>query len=230
MLPPFSAVIFDMDGLCLDTESSYSHAWTCAAADFGVRIDEGYCQSLFGRHADDVMQALRAKIGDGFDRRLFHERAARYWLAHVESNGVKKMPGLDELLEVLERRRIPYALATNSEGIYARQCLRLAGAEAQFPLMVSRDQVAKGKPEPDLFLAAARLLGAAPASCLVLEDSETGLLAARKAQALPILVQSRPSPQSLQSLALAIFASLRDIARAIEKNRGAEAKERTVQC
>jgi HAD superfamily hydrolase (TIGR01509 family) len=136
----------------------------------------------------------------------------------LASHGIAKMPGLDDLLDVLTRDRISYALATNSDEPYARECLGLGGVTERFPLVVTRDQVANGKPEPDLFLEAARRLGADPARCLILEDSEAGLLAARKAGGLPLLVPTRPdAPASLTSLALAVFPSLTSIALAIER-------------
>ena len=181
-----------MDGLALDTEPTYAHAWRQAATEFGVEIDEEFCHSLFGHHADDVEQALKRKIGNGFDRLRFHELAARHWRAYAATYGIAKMPGLDELLDLLARRRIPYALATNSDGPYAGECLRLARAIERFPLLITRDQVAHGKPAPDLFLEAAERLRTSPAHCLILEDSETGLLAARKDGGPALLVTRAP--------------------------------------
>lgn len=217
VLPRFEAIILDMDGLALDTEPTYAHAWRQAAAEFGVEIDETFCHGLFGHHADDVEHALGRKIGDGFERPRFHELAARHWRAYAATHGVAKMPGLDELLDVLARRRIPYALATNSDGPYASECLRLARATERFPLVITRDQVAHGKPAPDLFLEAAARLGTSADQCLILEDSETGLLAARQAGGLPLLVTRGPNvPARLRSLALAVFPSLDSVAAAIE--------------
>jgi len=219
MLPDFAAVILDLDGLTLDTESTYSYAWKQAAKEFGVQLDEEFCHRLFGRHADDVMQALAGKIGSGFDRSRFYELAAAFWRTHVAAHGIGKMPGLDGLLDILVRERIPYALATNSDGPYARECLRVSGVSQRFPMVVTRDQVAKGKPAPDLVLEAAKRLDAPPGRCLVLEDSETGLLAARSAGALPVLVLSEPAaPAHLKNLALEAFPSLIFVAAAIERS------------
>jgi beta-phosphoglucomutase len=216
-LPHFEAVIFDMDGLALDTEPTYVHAWRQAAAEFGIHLDDAFCHGLFGRHADDVEQALKGKIGNGFDRRRFHELAARHWRAYAASHGIAKMPGLDALLDVLAHHRIPYALATNSDAPYARECLYLARAAERFPLVVTRDQVARGKPAPDLFVEAAARLRTLPARCLILEDSETGLLAARESGGLPILVTpGQDLPAGLTSLALAVFPSLNAVAAVIE--------------
>ena len=211
-LPAFSAVIFDMDGLVLDSEPTYAFAWKKAAEEFGVELDEGFLHGLFGRHADDVEAALAQRIGAGFDRDRYHAAAARHWRAHVASHGIATLPGVENLLSLLDRKGVPYALATNSDGSFATECLRLAGLEGRFPQGVTRDQVAAGKPEPDLFLESARRLGVSAAQCLVLEDSATGLLAARRAGATPVLVLNRPAPDDLAALAYLSFRTLDELA------------------
>ena len=205
-LPPFAAVILDMDGLVLDSETTYCTAWRQAAADVGHRLDDGFLEGLFGRHADDVVQALAKKLGPMFDREVFFRSAEQHWFSHINTHGIPRMPGIEALLMCLRERSIPYALATNSEGHYARLCLEHGALRDAFPVMVTRDQVAQGKPEPDVFLEAARRLDVEPAACLVLEDSETGLMAARAAGTQPILIQRRDdlrdklSPQATLAL------------------------------
>lgn len=211
-LPEFGAVIFDMDGLVMDSEPTYAYAWRQAAAEFGVELDGGFTHGLFGRHANDVERALAEKIGAAFDAGRFGSLAAQFWRRHVAKHGIAPMPGVDGLLALLERNDIPYALATNSDGPFAGECLRLGGLDSRFPWVVTRDQVAAGKPEPDLFLEAARRMGVYVGSCVVLEDSATGLIAARRAGAAPVLVRPHPLPEDLQALALASFGSLTEVA------------------
>lgn len=211
-LPEFGAVIFDMDGLVLDSEPTYAFAWKQAAETFGIQLDNDFLHGLFGLHADDVEAALAQRIGAGFDRDRYHAAAARFWRGHVADHGIALMPGVENVLALLDRQRIPYALATNSDGPYAAQCLRLAGMEGRFTRLVTRDQVAQGKPEPDLFLEAARRMGVAAAQCLVLEDSATGLLAARRAGAIPLLVLDRPAPEDSAALAFLSFKTLDEFA------------------
>jgi HAD superfamily hydrolase (TIGR01509 family) len=210
--PAFEAVIFDMDGLVLDSEPTYVFAWKKAAAEFAVHLDDAFTESLFGRQAADVERAVADKIGPGFERERFHALASDYWQAHVADCGIAPMPGVHDLLAALDGLAIPYALATNSNAAYAAQCLRLAGLEGRFPLAVTRDQVAEGKPAPDLFLEAASRLGVAARHCLVLEDSATGLLAARRAGAVPALVLARPAPDESKALAALAFRSLQEVA------------------
>ncbi len=131
------------------------------------------------------------------------------------------MPGWGELLELLDFHRIPYGLATNSDALYASECLRLAGLDGRFPISLTRDQVAAGKPEPDLFLEAARRMGVSAADCLVLEDSATGLRAARRAGAIPVLVLGRQATEEAKALAAACFRSLLEVAEDLRAGWGA---------
>ncbi|MGZ8217176.1 HAD family hydrolase [Methylomagnum sp.] len=214
-LPPFHAAILDMDGLVLDSESTYCHAWCRAASDLGIELSEAFCHGLFGRHADDVARAFRAKMGAAFEPERFHRLAERHWRDYLDTHGMDRMPGLEALLAVFRNREIPYALATNSDGIYARQCLRLAGLEAEFPVIVTRDQVPLGKPEPDVFLEAARRLETPSGLCLGVEDSATGLAAARAAGTITVLVQRREEVRrqlaGKADLALTSLAELADL-------------------
>jgi len=190
-LPPFAALILDMDGLVLDSETTYCQAWWRAAAELGHQLDEAFLQNLFGRHADDVVRLLATTLGPDFDRQWFFQTAERHWFEYIQSSGIPRMPGVDALLKVLRERMTPFALATNSDARYARLCLRLGDLDDVFPVVVTRDQVASGKPEPDVFLEAARRLEIEPQACLVLEDSATGLQAARAAGMQAVLIQRR---------------------------------------
>ncbi len=214
-----------MDGLAIDSEPSFIFAWSQAATVFGAHLEDGLVRSLLGRHADDVESALKQTIGEGFDCNRFHLLAAQFWREYVEVRGISPMPGLDGLLELLGRNRIPYALATNSDGHNASECLRLSGLKSHFPLTVTRDQVSAGKPEPDLFLIAARLMGVAASECLVLEDSTIGLLAASRAGMTPVLVNAKTATLEPHQLAAMSFQSLHEVAEAISLQSSLQPKQ-----
>ncbi len=220
LLPGFRAVIFDMDGVVLDSEPAYVRAWRQAAAEFGAKLEDDFVHGLFGLHAEDVERAMAKKIGAGFAPDRFRVLAAKHWWAEVEAKGIPPMPGVDELLELLDFYRIPYGLATNSDGLYATECLRLAGLDRRFSVLLTRDQVAAGKPEPELFLEAARRMGVSASDCLVLEDSSTGLRAARRAGAIAVLVLGRPATEDMKALAAASFSSLREVAEHVRAQGG----------
>ncbi|QXP85694.1 HAD family phosphatase [Methylococcus sp. Mc7] len=185
------AAILDMDGLAIDTEATYVAAWRGAATELGIELDEAFCQSLFGCHADAVKQRIGDYAGPRLDIGRFDEIATRIWHRHVEAHGIAPMPGLENLLRFFRERNLPYALATNSEARFAGICLDRSGMASLFPLIVTRDQVAQGKPAPDLYLEATRRLGVAPGQCLALEDSEAGIESAASAGTFAVLVNGR---------------------------------------
>ncbi len=215
-LPSFSAVIFDMDGLAIDSEPSFIVAWRRAAFEFGACLDERFLRGLLGRSADEVELALGQAIGSEFDGKRFNRLAARCWREQVEAEGISPMPGLLGLLELLRHNRISYALATNSRGDIVADCLRLSGLDGHFPLAVTREQVSSGKPAPDLFVLAAERLGCRASKCLVLEDSTVGLQAAASAGMLPVLVNAQAAEAGLHGLAVMTFPSLHEVADSIK--------------
>lgn len=212
ILPRFRALIFDLDGLVVDSEPTYVAAWRAAAAELGVALEPEFCEGLFGQHADDVERALRARLGSDYRRDRFFPSAEWHWQRHLAQHGMARMPGVAEVLHFCRRRRLPHALATNSDRPFAEICLRAADLDRDFPIVVTRDQVRHGKPAPDLFEEAARRLDASPGECLVLEDSEPGLIAARAAGAASILIQRHAARRNrlahLASLALPSLAEL----------------------
>jgi HAD superfamily hydrolase (TIGR01509 family) len=217
-LPRFRAAILDMDGLALDTEAAYFYAWRRAATELSIPLTEEFCQTLSGLHADQVQQAMIDSIGHDFQPTLFYRAAERHWRNRLASQGLAQMPGLSDLLAEFRVRGIPYGLATNSDGRFATECLRAAAVETEFEVVVTRDQVANGKPEPDLFLAAAERLKVSPADCLALEDSEPGLAAARAAGMLPVLVQRREDSRS--RLAPGALLAVETLVQVTERLRG----------
>jgi HAD superfamily hydrolase (TIGR01509 family) len=206
------AAILDMDGLAIDTEATYVTAWRGAAVELGFELDEAFCRSLFGCHADAVKQRIRDYAGQRFDISRFDEIATRIWHRHVEAYGIAPMPGLENLLRFFRDRNLPYALATNSEARFAAICLERSGTANLFPLIVTRDQVAQGKPAPDLYLEAARRLGLAPGQCLALEDSEAGIESAALAGTFAALVNGRRQASARERrFARLHLASLNDV-------------------
>ncbi|MDF9392362.1 MULTISPECIES: HAD family hydrolase [Methylococcus] len=211
-LTGIKAAILDMDGLAIDTEATYVAAWRGAAAKLGVDLDEAFCQSLFGCHAEAVNRRIGNYAGPGFDAQRFDALAAQIWHRHIEIHGIAPMPGLENLLRFFRERNLPYALATNSEARFAAICLDRSGLAHRFPLIVTRDQVAQGKPAPDLYLEAARRLGVAPSQCLALEDSEAGIESAATAGTFAILVNGRrQASQRERGFARRHVASLHEV-------------------
>ena len=189
-LNDFSAVIFDMDGLVLDTETTYFVAWQQAAKAMGYEFSEAFCQSLSGLHYKDIEPRLMALFGADFNLHLFNHLCGIFWREHVNVNGINIKHGFSQLLEFIVQQQIPYCLATNSRAVNAYECLELAGIKDVFSIIISRDDVQQGKPAPDIFLKAAESLQVPISQCLVLEDSYAGIVAASRAGAFSVLVPS----------------------------------------
>jgi predicted nucleotidyltransferase/beta-phosphoglucomutase-like phosphatase (HAD superfamily) len=196
----FDAVIFDMDGLVLDTESTYIFAWQQAAKEMGYDLSDDFCLSLSGCHYKDVELRLTEYCGAEFNLETFNRLSSNFWREYVDVHGIKLKHGFTDLVELLIWKKIPFSLATNSSGENAVECLELAGIEELFPIVVAREQVRHGKPEPDVFLKAAELMQVDIGRCLVIEDSFAGIVAASRAGAVTVLVPSTTQidPQAIE--------------------------------
>ncbi len=204
------AFVFDMDGLMLDTEPLYKAAWQRASAELGYELDDPSYLKLVGRPTVDCEQELVAQFGERFPLDIFRTRWAELWRAAADE-GIPTKPGLHELLAFIEERGLPAAVATSSDVDYARFSLQQAGLADHFDVVVTGDQVARGKPAPDVYLEAARRLGVEPQCCIALEDSEAGIVAAAGAGMVALLIPdlTRPSAVALQA-AYRVCDSLRE--------------------
>lgn len=202
-----------MDGLVLDSESGYFLAWQTAAEQMGYRLSQNFCQSLSGMHGPEISQRLLENCGSDFDIESFYRLSGQIWRHLVQQHGIPVKTGFYELLGWIRRRGLPYALATNSRRADAEQCLHWAGLNATFSNMICRDDVARPKPAPDVFIKSAQTLGVEPAACLVLEDSAVGIAAAVAADCPSIFVPSLlPADPKASSQADRVMQDLAQVA------------------
>jgi HAD superfamily hydrolase (TIGR01509 family) len=182
---PLDAVICDMDGLLVDSEGLSTEAWRAVLADYRVTMQQSDIDEMFGLRIDEDAELLIAKYQLAATVDELVTAKSQRMLALVRTN-LRPMPGAGELVAWLVAHQIPYALATSGLGDYAAACLAAVGLGDAFPIRVSGEEVAHGKPAPDIFLEAARRLNLAPARCLVLEDAPHGVAAAVAAQ-MPVI-------------------------------------------
>jgi HAD superfamily hydrolase (TIGR01509 family) len=215
-LSDFSAVIFDLDGLVLDTESTYIIAWQRAVEKMGYDFSTLSMSKLSGLHYDALIKLFFSHFGAKFDLNHFNSLSAKYWHDDVQQYGIARKSGFDELLTLIKECNLPFCLATNSAKINAQECLILAGLAGTFSLIISRDDVKQGKPAPDIFLQAAKCLQQPIQQCLVLEDSWIGIKAAQAAGAIPILIPSfEVNLESMRGEKVGIFSDLKHVAEMI---------------
>jgi beta-phosphoglucomutase-like phosphatase (HAD superfamily) len=202
-------VIFDMDGLMLDTEPAYRVAWQQASAECGFDLPDALYFTLVGRSRIEGEETLAAAFGPGFPLNAFHEACLRHEAAVFDTTPPLKKPGLYELLDLLDSRRVVKAVATSTVRETAMTQLAAAGLLDRFDVVTTGDEVANGKPAPDLFLLAAERLGIEPVHCLVLEDAEAGVIAAHRAGMMVFMVPDvKPPSPEVQRLANGVFESL----------------------
>jgi HAD superfamily hydrolase (TIGR01509 family) len=204
------AVIFDMDGLLLDSEPLYRVTWQTAAAELGCPIDDELYTRFVGRGNDESERILRERFGDAFPFDEFRVRWRRDWDERLARAPLARKPGAMELLDLLDARAIPKALATSTPRSIALRCL--GDLAARFAVIVCGDEVEHSKPSPDLFLLTSERLGIAPEQCLVLEDSEAGVRAARAAGMDVIIVPDLIEPSAeIAAMSTRVCRSLNDV-------------------
>jgi putative hydrolase of the HAD superfamily len=185
------ALIFDFDGLIVDTESAIYEAWRelyeSEGHDLPLHVYVQCVGSHFG-HYDPIaeLERLCARPID-WTARL----AVKDARIHELQVGLDTLPGIRPLLQEARAAGLPRAVASSSSRSHVEGWLARCGIRAEFDAVITRDDVARAKPAPDLFLAAARALDCAPQHCLVLEDSGNGLTAAIAAGSPCLIV---PSP------------------------------------
>ena len=210
------AVIFDLDGLVIDSESGYCQAWQQAAAAMGFELDDEFCGQLSGESGAVVINKIANYCGADFDYPMFTELSGQCWQQLVQQQGIAVKTGFRPLLDALQTLGLPYGLATNSHRNNAEYCLQLAGLSGVFEIIVSRDDVSQPKPSPEVFQTAAAQLGLAVERCLVLEDSALGLAAALAAGTPCILVPSGAISAPLAAQACQVMTDLQQVADFIQ--------------
>ena len=206
------AVIFDMDGLMLDTEPLAARAWGDAATALGVEFDMTLALAMVGRNFADCAAMVRAHYGAGHPVDALLGRWHAAYDEIVEREGLSMKPGVRELLDWLDNWAIPRAVATSTRRERARAMLIRTALLPRFHEIVGGDEVARGKPAPDIYVEAARRLAVNAGDCLVLEDSEPGVRAALAARMTPIMVPDmHPPPAELLAIDLLILPTLHDV-------------------
>ncbi len=183
----FGAVIFDFDGLIIDSESPLFEIWQEIYRDHAGDLTLGSWQHALGtQHGFDPYAELRSQTGVTLDRDTWMPKIRdEHWR---RCEGQPLLPGVSDRLDDAARLGMPAAVASSSNNAWVLPWLARHGLDTRLQAVCTRDDVAAVKPAPDLFLLAARRLGVPPERCLVFEDSPNGLLAAKAASMWAVAV------------------------------------------
>jgi HAD superfamily hydrolase (TIGR01509 family) len=208
----FEAIVFDMDGLLLDSERIVLDAFLLVCEHFELGDRTELLKQCIGTNRDYTRARMTEAFGSGVD---FNEFQNMWTLKHEEIVGDDAMPLMDgarELLDLIQQLDIPRAVATSTRSAQALDRLEKADLLHYFEFVVGGDQVTNSKPDPEIYLAATQKLGCNPTSCLAFEDSENGVRAALGAGLRVIQVPDLVAPSAnVRALGHTILASLRDV-------------------
>lgn len=204
-------VIFDMDGLMYNTEPVWGAALTTVTERLGLEYLAGFPDAVRGTAGVEFDKVVHEWYGEHADAKEVWD----VWHELVEERfkeGVEKKPGLDELLEYLKGEGLPMAVASSSTIEQIRHNNEISGVADMFDVVLSSLEVAHAKPEPDVFLRAAELLGCKPEETLVLEDSFNGVRAGAAGGFVTVMVPDLSAPDDeMRGLADRICSSLVEV-------------------
>jgi HAD superfamily hydrolase (TIGR01509 family) len=191
-IPPgaFAGYIFDLDGTLMDTMPLHYRAWDQAMQQAGLphQLDEDLFYSLGGVPTLKVAELIAAHYGMTIDpHQVFDEKEALF--AEIVGDAQLIGPVVDFARRVAEHH--PVSIASGGPRVIVRRSLEITGLASLFPVVVSADDVVHGKPSPDMFLLAAKLMGVPATECLVFEDAVPGMQAAVAAGMKYVRVSSR---------------------------------------
>jgi HAD superfamily hydrolase (TIGR01509 family) len=178
------AVVFDLDGTLIDSEALVKEAHFAACADLGVTLTDAQFQSLVGLHREANDLQLKGYYGEDFPLEHFIGLTR----AHVGDRVAPLKTGAVELMDALDEIALPFALATSSRRPWVDKHFSAHRLGTRFRAVVTRQDVIEGKPHPEPYLCASKLLGAEPQNVLALEDSYDGVTSAHAAGCMTVMV------------------------------------------
>lgn len=209
------AVLFDLDGLMADSEPLARWAWNQSLAAYGHHLDDEAYHAILGLRLSDSARVLCERFSLPVSPTQAAQERDRLFLEAVPTR-LRARPGLYSLLDTLTERGLPLGVATSGHHRYVGLALQTLGIADRFQAIVTGDDVHRGKPAPDVYLAAAGQLRVNPIHCMALEDTPLGLAAARAAGMFCVAVPNADTASADFSAADFCFPSLDAVAAALD--------------
>lgn len=214
-----TAVIFDMDGVLIDSESYYYEAWRRVGSETGIVIDREFHDRTLGISPPQLKEVVLETFGAQvpFDELL--NRVSIHYNNLTEEDGIPLKPYVREALVFISRLGLKMGVATSSRIATAEKCLSGLGLRPFFISVTGGDEVVHGKPAPDVYLLAATRLEVDPANCLAVEDSEAGTISASRAGMRVVTIPDLAEPSAIVlERAAVVFSSMEELPAYVIKN------------
>lgn len=195
----YTAIVFDMDGVLLDTEKVYRSCWIKNGKTIGIPEAEmaEICNRLAGGTKKTNAHVMKERMGEEFDYITFRSRTMELFEQHLDEYGIDIKDGVVETLGTLEKRGIKLAVATSTDRNRAENKLVRTGLMNFFDEIVYGDDIENGKPFPDIYLKACEKLGVSPNEAVAVEDSINGIISASDAGLFPVMVVDLIEPNEV---------------------------------
>lgn len=194
-LKQYSAVIFDLDGVIIDSEPLSMRAWKKALEDFGYQITSQAIQSYIGHSLIYIESNLKNKFGKDFPFDAVYAHKNTIFQDSVRKGDLRLKPGVDDVIGYLKAQGKKIAVASSTLKYNVIFCLRSVGYDKTFDVIIGGDEVQKPKPSPEIYIKSAVMLECDCRDCLVVEDSDAGVLAAKEAGMRVCLIKDLISPK-----------------------------------
>ena len=205
------AVVFDMDGLLVDTETLFRDAMRAAADAMGRELPDHLHRRLIGGNLSAERAILAEHFGPGFILEDYHHQVRAHY-DEMAGAGIVLKAGVVELLDHLDEAGLPCAIATSSSHAEVERNLGPHGLRGRFRAAIAHGDYDRGKPHPDPFLKAAEALGVEATHCLALEDSHTGVRAAHASGMMTVMVPDLLEPtEEMRALCVRIVETLHEV-------------------
>lgn len=220
MSRPVRGVLFDMDGVILDTEKLYARFWREACVALGYPMTHQQALGMRSLNREAGQAKLTEYFGPGISHPQVRKKRIELMDAYVEAHGVDPLPGVAEILTYLKEQGIPCAITTSSPRERVERYLGRLGYLQLFDKICTGYEVAHGKPEPDIYLYGAQSLGLKPEQCLAVEDSPAGITSACRAGCAVVMIPDQDPPtDQLRAQLFAKADSLTDLIGLLENRK-----------
>ncbi|MBR4054586.1 MAG: HAD family phosphatase [Clostridia bacterium] len=209
------AIVFDMDGVLFDTERVYFEAWDRVAAEMNIDVTE-IRERCAGHNAADIAVMFDAYFDGKATYAEFGPQKTAAFYQILEERGLPEKEGLHEILKFLKEDGYRIALATSTRREGALHHLEMAGILEYFDVLTTGDMFTHGKPDPEIYLTACRLLGSDPAETYAVEDSYPGLESAHRAGMKPVMIPDLFPPTEYTRSIAAEYPSLTALMNALK--------------